>query len=168
MAIRYYGYPLKQNGIVYAYAVKVSDGLKSIDLPLRTDLAKHADAFAWGNTKIGERESKAMKPGAAQLALSLLCHALNNDGRASALHQRFKNRVMAKWTFEQAWSMTVEEIAAVCDKIEADEMPTAQREAIAREAVAGDREPAAGVASKVTSAGHRNDIPGEKVDDDDD
>lgn len=167
MATRYYGYPRTKGVEIISYAVNVTD-LHSINpLPLRRDVSDHAEAFAWGHVRIGTRESKAIVPGAAQLALALLCHALNNDGRALALHQRFKMRVMDKWDPLKTWSMTPEEIAATCDKIEEDEPSAAQRDAIAREPVVGDREPSAGVASAVTSAGHRNDIPGEKVRDDD-
>lgn len=168
MSVRYYGHPVMRDGAVVAYAAKIHDDSGVSSLPPRFDIVKHADGFAWGPIMIGTRVSKAIVPGAAQLAVALLAHALNNDGRASLLHQRFKMRVMEKWAADHAWSMTPEEIAAVCDKIEEAEPPAAARAEILREPAVGDREPGIGKASAMTSAGHRNDIPGVKVTDDDD
>lgn len=167
MSIRYYGHPVVRAGAIAAYTAKIHDGDNITSLPPRFDISRHADGFAWGPIMVGTRPSKATVPGAAQLALALLCHALNNDGRALALHQRFKMRVMEKWPADHAWSMTPEEIAVVCDKIEEnDSLTVAARVEVSREPVIGDREPAVGLASETTSAGHRNDIPGEKVRDD--
>lgn len=162
MSVTYFGYP--QSG-KWVARIKQDDKLQ--DLPLRRDVYNHAEAFAWGPVMIGTRESKALVPGAAQLALALLCHALNNDGRAQELHQRFKMRAMRDWPANKAWVMTVDEITATCDKIEEDAQTSKQRSEIKNEPVAFDREPSAGIASEFTSAGHLNEIPGDKVKDDD-
>lgn len=172
MTVRYYGYPRNKNGQTIGYAAKIMDVEKNtaVDLPLRLDISQHADAFAWGPVMIGTRKSKALVPGAAQLALALCAHALANDGRALKLHQRFKFRTMANWPADHAWDMTAEEVAAVCDEIEAAEATPTQLAAIASEAAPADREPPVGRVSKTTSAGHTNSIPharGEEAVDDD-
>lgn len=115
MTIRYYGIPGKN-------LVKLGDDedtRPAEPLPRRDDLAEHPP-YAWGHLMIGTKQAPAMVPGAAGLALALLAHALADDTRAVNLYQRFKMRVMDKWKPDEPWSITVEEIGAVCDLIEAD------------------------------------------------
>ncbi len=51
----------------------------------RRDLRNHSPTgFAWGYTRSGP----------AQLALAILCHALNSDERAEELYERFKDDVI--------------------------------------------------------------------------
>lgn len=161
MTVRYYGYPRTKGDQILGYAVKIQiTGEGSVsDLPLRLDISKHAGAFAWGPVMVGARKSKALVPGAAQLALAICAHALANDGRALKLHQRFKFRTMANWPADHAWDMTAEEVAVVCDEIEAAEATPGQLAAVASEAAPADREPPGGKVSKTTSAGHMNSIP---------
>ncbi len=115
MTIRYYGIPGSN-------LVKFGDDANTKPaepLPRRDDLAAHPP-YAWGHVVVGTKQSPAMVPGAAGLALALCAHALADDRRAGELYQRFKMRVMDKWRPDEPWSITVEEIGAVCDKIEED------------------------------------------------
>ncbi len=119
------------------------------NLLLRFDLAQHAEQFAWGKVMIGERESKALVEGAAQLALAICAHALADDDRGLRLHQRFKLRVMTEWKAGEPWAISAEEVAAVCDKIEGDELTPQQRAAIDNDKAVVERETGRGVESAI-------------------
>lgn len=128
--IRYYGIP----GTNIVKFGNDEDHKPAEQLPRRDDLVQLDDHYAWGRLKIGDRETPAQVAGAAPLALALCAHALRNDQRAIALYQRFKMRVMEKWKATEPWAVTVEEIAAVCDRIEEDAAATEkERLAIERE-----------------------------------
>lgn len=124
--IRYYGIP-RSNLVKFG---DDADSKPAQPLPKRDDLAQHPP-FAWGHRMVGTKTVVAQVDGAAGLALALCAHALADDQRAVALYQRFKMRAMDKWAPDIPWSVTVEEICAVCDKIEADtkEIAKAQAEA---------------------------------------
>jgi hypothetical protein len=129
MTIIYYGIP-------GANLAKFGDGdghKPAQPLPIRWDLAQHG-AFAWGHLTVGTKQVPAHVHGAAQLALALCAHALADDDRAMALYQRFKMRAMDKWKADEPWSITVEEIAAICDQIEVDAKATE------KERLAADRD----------------------------
>lgn len=64
------------------------------------------DGFAWGY----------LGSGPAQLALALLLDALGEKERAVGLYQDFKSGVVAGWG--QDWTITDEEIGAVCRELE--------------------------------------------------
>lgn len=117
MQIRYYGFPSARGPIVRL----VDDDRPKTqprDLPVREDLAPHSDGFAWGRMLVAGVETNAMPKGAAQLACALCAHALDDDRRAVRLYQRFKMRVMESWHANEPWTITIEEVAAVCDEIE--------------------------------------------------
>lgn len=126
MTVRYYGIPGK-NAVKYG---DDADNKPAQVLPARTDLVHRSIPFAWGHVEIAGRAKPAMVEGAATLAIALCAHALADDDRAVRLYQRFKMRVMDKWKADEAWSITVAEVAAACDQIEADavDIAKAQRE----------------------------------------
>lgn len=124
MTIRYYGIP-------GSYLVKVgddADAKPAQPLTKRDDLAVHPP-FAWGHRMVGAKAVPAQVDGAAGLALALCAHALADDKRAVTLYQRFKMRAMDKWAPDLPWSVTVEEICAVCDQIESDAKEVAATQA---------------------------------------
>jgi hypothetical protein len=80
--------------------VTVHAGTIGYLLPARTDLRNHSrDGFQWGYGGSGP----------AQLALALLCDALNDETEAQDLYQDFKWAVIAKIK-EDNWQMPVEVI----------------------------------------------------------
>lgn len=84
-----------------------------------TDVKKYADAFDWG----------ANTPGAAQLALAILCDAMGNADDALRLHQRFKYRTTANphvMRKGQPWRLTTGQIKAILREIVQVELDTAK------------------------------------------
>jgi len=87
--------------------VTVREGETKRLLDPRFDLCKHSPpGFAWGN---GNSVS-------AQLSLALLADALQNDGRALRLHNRFNGRVVTM--LPARWTMTRSRILDYADMIE--------------------------------------------------
>lgn len=109
--------------------------------------AKHVNAipFDWGFGVLHGQPTKALVPGAAPLALAICCHALADDDRGLRIYQRFKLRVMDKWPADQSWAITAEEVAAIADQIEADELTPQQLAAIEREKAPRETEGGFGV-----------------------
>lgn len=67
----------------------------------RLDLRNHSPTgFAWGYPGSGP----------AQLALAILCHALNSDERATALYQEFKDAMIAPLGRAHAWHLTTGDV----------------------------------------------------------
>lgn len=67
----------------------------------RLDLRSHSPTgFAWGYAGSGP----------AQLALAILCHALNSDERATELYQEFKVAVIAPIDRQHAWHLTTHDV----------------------------------------------------------
>jgi hypothetical protein len=98
--------------------VTVSDGQKSEPLPLRLDLFNHSPTgFSWGYGGSGP----------AQLALALLADALRDDDRAIRLHQAFKFKVVACWPEGERWWITTEQITAVVNVIEQENVQAAKK-----------------------------------------
>jgi hypothetical protein len=98
--------------------VTVCDGQKSEPLPLRLDLFNHSPTgFSWGYGGSGP----------AQLALALLADALADDDRAVRLHQEFKFKVVACWPEGERWWITTEQIAAVVNLIEQENVQAAKK-----------------------------------------
>jgi hypothetical protein len=82
------------NGLLVWY--HDADFDKWIPLPLRLDLYNHSPTgFECGYGGSGP----------AQLALAMLAHVLNNDNRALKLHQRFKQRVVARLPHDGDWEL---------------------------------------------------------------
>lgn len=80
--------------------VWVDAGHIGYDLPTRTDIRNHSpNGFEWGY----------MGSGPAQLALALLCDALQDETEAQVLYQEFKRDVIAGIA-RDCWVFTVEEI----------------------------------------------------------
>lgn len=70
-------------------------------LDLRLDLRNHSPTgFAWGYSGSGP----------AQLALAILCHALNSDDRALDLYQHFKDEMIAPLVRDRAWRLTTKDV----------------------------------------------------------
>ena len=67
------------------------DGENAAELPLRRDLVDHSTAFEWGYAGSGP----------AQTALALLAHALEDDERATALHQAYKDELVANFPYNE-------------------------------------------------------------------
>jgi hypothetical protein len=147
-AIVYYGVPPSdEHGSGFVRFIDQDNPAdKGRELP-----AKHVNAmrFEWGYIELNGRATKAMVPGAAPLALAICCHALASDDRGLALYQRFKLRVMDKWLRDQPWAISAEEVAAVCDRIEADELTPEQLRAIERERPAPESEGGRGVEREI-------------------
>lgn len=122
MTVRYYGIPGK-NAVKYG---DDADNKPAMILPARTDLVHRTIPFAWGHVEVAGKAKPAMVEGAATLAIALCAHALADDARAVRVYQRFKMRVMDKWKADDHWSITVAEIAAACDQIEADAVEIAK------------------------------------------
>jgi hypothetical protein len=142
MNILYYGVPAYAEGghIVVRFMDRSDAKDMGTDLPLRDDLAQHAERFDWGKPMIAGRESKALTAGAAQLALAICAHALANDRRALALFQRFKHRVVTKWKVGEAWAVTADEVAATCDLIEAEQLSPSELGKIVKDGEAEARQ----------------------------
>lgn len=96
MKIRYYGFPVPGTMTIVRYVDDERQRTKPRDLPMRRDLAQHAEAFEWGKLVVNGQETNAMPKGADALALAICAHALADDQRALALYQRFKRRVDRK------------------------------------------------------------------------
>jgi Family of unknown function (DUF6166) len=97
--------------------VTVCDGQKSEPLPLRLDLSNHSPTgFSWGYGGSGP----------AQLAVALLADALGDDDRAIRLHQCFKFKVVACWPEGERWWITAEQITAVVNLIEQENVQAAK------------------------------------------
>ena len=60
-------------------------------------------------------------PRAAQLALAILADALDDDKRAKRLHQRFKFRFIGALDMGGCWVISIDEVRAIADAIEADD-----------------------------------------------
>jgi hypothetical protein len=89
--------------------VKRVRGGRMVDLPLRLDLWNHSPTgFEWGYHGSGP----------AQLALAILCDALEDDKRASRLHQPFKRNVIAGLDSRAPWVLTAESVMEAVQKIE--------------------------------------------------
>jgi hypothetical protein len=87
--------------------VTVREGETKRPLDPRFDLCKHSPpGFAWGH---GNSRS-------AQLSLALLADALQNDGRALRLRNRFNRRVVTM--LPARWTMTRSRIIDYADMIE--------------------------------------------------
>ena len=113
----YIGIPHRQSGSGQP-VVTVCDGQKSEPLPLRLDLFNHSPAgFSWGYGGSGP----------AQLALALLADALGDDDLAVRLHQAFKFRVVACWPEGERWWITTEQITAVVNLIEQENVQAAKK-----------------------------------------
>ena len=98
--------------------VTVCDGQKSEPLPLRLDLFNHSPTgFSWGYGGSGP----------AQLALALLADALGDDDRVIRLHQCFKFKVVACWPESERWWITTEQITAVVNLIEQENVQAAKK-----------------------------------------
>jgi hypothetical protein len=98
--------------------VTVCDGQKCQPLPLRLDLVNHSPTgFSWGYGGSGP----------AQLALALLADALADDHRAVRLHQEFKFKVVACWPQGERWWITTEQITAVVNLIEQENVQAAKK-----------------------------------------
>lgn len=70
------------------------------DLPTRTDLRNHSpDGFEWGYGGSGP----------AQLALAVLCDALQDETEAQCLYQDFKRDVIAGLD-RDTWVLSVEDV----------------------------------------------------------
>ena len=92
--------------------VKVVEG-EATPLPLRLDLANHSPTgFAWGYGGSGP----------AQLALALLADVLDDDERASRLHQRFKFRVIGRLPMYERWTMSALFVLGHAQQIEAERL----------------------------------------------
>lgn len=67
----------------------------------RLGLRNHSPTgFSWGYNGSGP----------AQLALAILCHALNNDQRAEELYQEFKDEFVVRLAPGRAWQITTPQI----------------------------------------------------------
>lgn len=67
----------------------------------RLDLRNHSPTgFSWGYSGSGP----------AQLALSILCHALHCDERAEELYQDFKDAVVSQFDQNQPWRLTTDDV----------------------------------------------------------
>jgi hypothetical protein len=98
--------------------VTVCDGQKCQPLPFRLDLFNHSPTgFSWGYGGSGP----------AQLALALLADALADDDRAVRLHQEFKFKVVACWPEGERWWITAEQITAVVNLIEQENVQAAKK-----------------------------------------
>jgi hypothetical protein len=62
-----------------------------------------------------------------QLALALLADALADDDRAVRLHQEFKFKVVACWPEGERWWITTEQITAVVNLIEQENVQAAKK-----------------------------------------
>lgn len=88
-------------------SVMVTEGHRG--LPLRLDLRSHSPGgFEWGPGESGP----------AQLALALLADHLDDDGRALAVYQEFKRRVVQVLA-PDGWKLTSGQIDDAVRKIEA-------------------------------------------------
>jgi hypothetical protein len=78
-------------------------------LPARFDLWNHSPTgFEWGYGGSGP----------AQLALAILADALDDDARASKLHQEFKWNVIARLDRNQPWLLSRAAVLAAVNTIE--------------------------------------------------
>lgn len=142
-SIIYYGFPPLGNHQGFVHFIDRDDpNDKGRDLP-----AKHVNKakFEWGYLEVRGQPSKAMVAGAAPLALAICCHALGSDDRGMKVYQRFKQRVMSKWPRGEEWAITAEEVAVICDQIEADELTPQELRTVDRERPAIETEYGRGV-----------------------
>jgi hypothetical protein len=142
-SIIYYGVPPSDDGWGFVRFIDSDDPADhGRDLP-----AKHVNGlrFEWGYIELNGKPTKVMVPGAAPLALAICCHALASDERGLKIYQRFKLRVMEKWARDQPWAISAEEVAAVADRIEGDELTPQQLHAIERERPPPESEAGRGV-----------------------
>ena len=120
--------------------VTVCDGQKCQPLPLRLDLFNHSPTgFSWGYGGSGP----------AQLALALLADALADDDRAVRLHQEFKFKVVACWPEGERWWITTEQITAVVNLIEQENVQAAKK----NDQVQGSEAAAASTAATFSTRG---------------
>lgn len=84
------------------YRVSVVDDVGiALVLNPRLDLRNHSPTgFAWGYNGSGP----------AQLALAILCHALNSDQRAEELYQEFKDEFVVRLERDRAWQIRTPQI----------------------------------------------------------
>lgn len=87
-------------------SVFVTPGGRALDP--RRDLADHSTEFEWGYRGSGP----------AQLALAILADALGDDARALALHQRFKEAVIAGLPRDAGWRLDIADVRRVVEAIE--------------------------------------------------
>ena len=106
MSKRYIGDP---NAMDWQVAVDNGPGTVKRALPLRLDVRNHSpDGFAWGYGGSGP----------AQLALAMLCDALGDVERASAIYQRFKDRHVATLPGDEPFVMPAAQVVARAEAIE--------------------------------------------------
>ena len=99
-------------GIREGYAVTVT--VNGRPLNPRLDLWNHSPTgFEWGYGGSGP----------AQLALGLLADHLGNDDEAIALHQDFKQKVIAGLPHRH-WTLTTEQIQTALSDLRAGSIPT--------------------------------------------
>jgi hypothetical protein len=81
--------------------VRVIEDGDAHELPMRLDLYNHSPTgFEWGYGGSGP----------AQLALALIADAINDDGMALWLHQKFKFKVVGSLPRDAPWQLTRAEI----------------------------------------------------------
>lgn len=75
----------------------------------RLDIRNHSPSgFAWGYGGSGP----------AQLALAILCDALEDDQRAEHLYQRYKDVVIARLNPDRHWALARSSVLAMVQRIE--------------------------------------------------
>lgn len=151
VAILYYGVPPSERGAGFVRFIDSDNPAdEGRELP-RPDagLGRNALKFEWGFIELNGRPTKIMVPGSTPLALAICCHALASNDRGLAMHQRFKHRVMDKWSHDEPWAISAEEVFTVCNQIEADELTPQQRHAIDKDRAAPENEGGRGVESAI-------------------
>ncbi len=105
--------------VQFVVSISDGDGMRTLKTDSRT-------GFSWG--------TKGRSPGESELAFCLLADALDSPREAMNYHQRFKHRVVALWSPESSWSITLPEVLAVVADIKRVEAETAgERAAVARQ-----------------------------------
>jgi hypothetical protein len=130
----YIGIPHRES-VAGQPVVTVCDGQKSEPLPLRLDLFNHSPTGGGS--------------GPAQLALALLADALGDDDRVIRLHQCFKFKVVACWPESERWWITTEQITAVVNLIEQENVQAAKK----NDQVQGSEAAAASTAATFSTRG---------------
>ncbi len=90
--------------------VIVHDSGATEELPLRLDLRNHSPSGF---------EAGYGGSGPAQLALAILCDALDDDQRAIRIYQQFKFRVIASLPRDRDWTIEAYDVITEAETIEA-------------------------------------------------
>lgn len=122
--------------------VFVINGKKRKQLAPRCDLLNRSEVFAWGDPKpsieMKAETFKMITNAVTQLAFAILCDYLGTiDGRAEALYQRFKYRIVAKFNPHMGWTLSQDQIDNAIGEILAVETEFAGH----RNRVANERPP---------------------------